>query len=46
MMVEHPRVAGVPPAGVSLMVVVVAGFVALVWCCWAGRAMIGDKKAS
>ena len=29
MMVEHPRVAGVPPAGGSLMVMVAAGFIAL-----------------
>ena len=46
MMVEHPYIAGVPPAGGSLMVMVAAGFMALSWCCWAERAMIGDKKAS
>ena len=46
MMVEHPNIAGVPPAGGSLMVMVAAGFMALSWCCWAERAMIGDKKAS
>ena len=28
-MVEHPHIAGVPPAGGSLMVMVAAGFMAL-----------------
>ena len=46
MAMERPHTAGVPPAGGSLMVMVAAGFMALSWCRWAERAMIGDKKAS
>ena len=46
MMVEHPNIAGVPPAGGSLMVMVAAGFTALSLVLLAERAMIGDKRAS